>query len=480
MVASGDPDVAVGDILNSPTINRLRSEYADMTLRTAEVERRFGADHPARLKAKAEIESVRQLLREEIGRVAEGAKSDVEIARSRQASLEESFEVLKKSAMHTSESQIRLRELERQAASSRDLYQHMLARLQETSQGVTLPSAGARVIERASAPLSAVWPDTRLILVLSAVLGGSLAIGVAITRELLDDHVRTEDDVEALTGSTCLGLVPHLKFKASRGFWSDRSRPSPCEPPLKDDDRSVNYFGDTAEPLHRLLDDRASNLAHVLRTVRLTAGMSDSEPGAGQCLVFSSAYSGEGKSTLAALQALFIAKTGARTLLIDADTTNPALTRKLTPDIQHGLVDAVFRTPSASSVSDLIWTDPATGLDLLPCRCVDDMEPKREIFGSDTFALLLQRLKREYDFIILDLPPLLVLPDARTVANCIDHIIYVVEWGSTDRKAITDALRRAPEIAKRVSGCILNKADERRIKRYGAYYYRDRSKRELA
>jgi succinoglycan biosynthesis transport protein ExoP len=350
------------------------------------------------------------------------------------------------------------------------------------NQGATLPTVRARVIEAAAVPVMPAWPNQKLILMLSLFLGTGAACALIAVKELLDSRVRTEEAVEQVTGSLCLGLVPRLRVDRPRLPRRRRwGRSAGINKTGEEDSRGIPP--ERTAPLIRLLDDKSSLLAHALRAVRLNIHIYNGDRNtSGQCVVFSSTFSGEGKSTLAALQALFIARTGARVLLIDADVTNPTLTRMFTPDAQRGLVELVnARSGTAADgsrrnssalrkVEQSVWRDSGTGLDFMPCRRLSNPEvSSNDAFASPEIGQLLTGLKAEYDFVLLDLPPILVLPDARAVAGYIDHIIYVVECGQTDRKAIADALRRSPEIAERLSGCLLNKADRRQLQKYSSY-----------
>jgi succinoglycan biosynthesis transport protein ExoP len=186
------------------------------------------------------------------------------------------------------------------------------------------------------------WPNEKLILMLSIFLGGGAACVLIVIKELLDTRVRSEEVLEQVTGSMCLGLIPRLRVKQLRPSPKRRfGTVAPRDSSRGDDDLSI--LPENVAPLTRLLQDKGGLLAHALRAVRLNIQISNGDARrGGQCIVFSSTFSGEGKSTLAALQALFIASTGARVLLIDADATNPALTRMFTPEAQRGLVDVVL------------------------------------------------------------------------------------------------------------------------------------------
>jgi succinoglycan biosynthesis transport protein ExoP len=208
----------------------------------------------------------------------------------------------------------------------------------------------------------------------------------------------------------------------------------------------------------------------VLRAVRLALRISADQPtGRGQSLMFASTLPGEGKSTVAALQALFLANAGARTLLVDADVANPVLTELLAPGAEIGLVEVL--ATEHNRVDSLLWTDPESGLDFLPCRRLTPRSaaPAEDVVATGKINRMIELFKSHYDIIIVDVSPILALADARVIATCIDHAVLLVEWGQVDKRAVMDALRTSPEVAQRLIGCVLNKVDMRHVARYSHY-----------
>ena len=89
-------------------------------------------------------------------------------------------------------------------------------------------------------------------------------------------------------------------------------------------------------------------------------------------------------------------------------------------------------------------------------------------------------LRKRYDFVVLDLPPLIPFADVRSMADAVDSFVFVVEWGTTSRETAASALRAAPGVREKLLGCVLNKADVRKLSRYysheeSEYYTRYRA-----
>ncbi len=183
---------------------------------------------------------------------------------------------------------------------------------------------------------------------------------------------------------------------------------------------------------------------------------------------------GEGKSTIAVNFAQALAGS-ARVLLIDADLRNPGATRALGQHADEGLLEVLLegRLPESAML-----TDPDSGLKFLPAVVRRRIPHSSELLASAAMIRLLARVAGEFDYVVLDLPPLGPVVDARAIAPRVDGFIMVVEWGETARKAVRDTLNAEPQIAGRCLGVILNKVDAARMKFYEGYgssdYYASR------
>ena len=187
----------------------------------------------------------------------------------------------------------------------------------------------------------------------------------------------------------------------------------------------------------------------------------------------------EGKSSLAAAMASLIAQGGARVILVDCDVRHPSLSRALAPDASAGFLDVVA---GKLALADAIWTDPTTNMAFLPAgQCVPNAT---EILASDKAKLLFDTLQIKYDYVIVDLAPLVAGVDVRATSGLIDSYVLVIEWGATKIDAVQYALRNAPGVHANIVGAVLNKVDMTAMGRYDSYgadyYYGQPRKLELS
>lgn len=220
------------------------------------------------------------------------------------------------------------------------------------------------------------------------------------------------------------------------------------------------------------LEHPSSAFAETLRSARIAADVHIDR--AHKVIGIVSMLPGEGKSTIAMNFARTLAGS-ARALLIDADLRNPGATRTLGPHAQEGLLDVLLEGRAPASA---MLTDPDTGLRFLPAVVKRRIPHSSELLASAAMGRLLAQVTGEFDYIVLDLPPLGPVVDARAIAPRVDGFIMVVEWGVTSRKAVKDMLSAEPQVAGRCLGVILNKVDAARMKLYEGYgssdYYASR------
>lgn len=182
---SGTDTGATAEAVQSNTIGRLREQYANVARQEANLTAELGPRHPWVIDARAQVRNAKQLITEELTRLAEANRSDYERALANENSLASSLDALKRKAMDTSLAFVKLRELERESEASRAVYESFLGRAREMREQERLDTTNVRVLSDAHPPQDRAWPPRRLIMLLGALLAGALAgIGLAYVVEL--------------------------------------------------------------------------------------------------------------------------------------------------------------------------------------------------------------------------------------------------------------------------------------------------------
>jgi len=180
---SGAEVGAVTEAVQSQTITALRSQYAEIARREAEMVMQLGTKHPSVAEIQAQARGLRRLITEEVNRIADSARNDFDRARASEESLAASLDVLKRNAITTNEALVSLRELERDVQVSRAVYESFLVRARETGEQERLDTKNVRVISEADLPLRRSWPPGNLPLALFAIAIGVIAgIGMVLWR----------------------------------------------------------------------------------------------------------------------------------------------------------------------------------------------------------------------------------------------------------------------------------------------------------
>jgi exopolysaccharide transport family protein len=448
------PDPIVTDALSNPVITKLRQQFLDDQNKESEWSARYGADHQAARNLRAEMAALQRAIWDEISRIAESYKSEVQIAKAQEESIDKRMSDVFQQSAATRQSQVRLRELETAANTYRNIYETFLSRFTQSVQQQSFPSTEARVVTYASAPAGPSSPKKSFTMALATIFGLSLGTGLALARERMSRHVHTRAQLEDLTGASCLAVLPAFAGKRPGLGRLGSPRDSAAFKHIT----SVAPFSATAE---------------ALRYIKVAI---DLHPKGGKIVGVVSALPGEGKTTVATGLADFLAKGGSRTLLIDADLRNPSMSKTLGYTGAPGLLDLVAnQTP----VEELVITDSTHKFDFLPSSTRIKPTNSSDILSSGAMKQLLKNAKRDYDYVIVDLPPILPVVDVKASAHLFDAFLMVVEWGATSTDEILKAVNTSSMMSERLLGAVLNKADEVVMRRFEGYsdrsynYYTD-------
>ncbi len=459
ILATDDVDGVVTDILDSSVANDLRKKYLESSKIEAEITRRLGSNHIQAVRLRNEMQEYRRLMFQEISRIAQSYKSDLEVSEAKEKSLAESVAKATDISNSASETQVQLRELQREAETYKNMYQTFLQRYQEAMQQQSFPVTEARVISKAMPPRIPSKPNKPIILALFMIMGAAAGGGIAMFREFRDRFFRTGEQVRDVLGLEFLGNTPLIPNKPAT------EAPESGHPGLTLPTSVARYA----------IDHPLSSFAETLRSTRLAIDLGISAKSGARIVGVVSALPSEGKSTISINLAQLLAGQGSRVLLLDADIRNPGATRAMARHASEGLLEVLLE---GRSVQDVVLRDEKTKLAFLPTVVKQRVPHSSELLTSAQMHKLLAEASNAFDYIIVDLPPLGPVVDARAMAGRIDGFIFVTEWGKTARRAVRNTVENEVHIRKKCLGVILNKVDTEKLKLYRAYgsseYYHSR------
>ena len=425
------------EAMSNSIISSLRSKYLDLTNRETDWAARYGAGHVSVQNIRNQIRDIRRSIADELGRIEETAKGELEIAQKGQRELEAALTNALSKTQDANQAQVTLFSLEAAAKSYRSLYDNFLQQHTEAVQRQTYPVSDARLISSASVVQTG--PQTLKMWLTTIFAGGMLGVGFGALRELLDRGFRTREQVKSVLNTECLALIPRVGQGPAaprlsyRGVIQMARRAQKALPtPSASSGAPKNVQRGRSKMLWSAVDAPNSAYADAIRSIKLSL---DSGPDAGcQVIGLTSYMPAEGKSTIAAGIASQLAASGRRVMLIDCDVRNPSLSRALFPDAKLGLLDVAV---GEANLAQVMWRDTATNLTFLPMVPNATLRNPTEMLASRNVKLLIKSLKNYCDFIIVDMAPLISAVDVIAVSRFVeivhacDRVGYDQDGGGT-------------------------------------------------
>ncbi|WP_245287789.1 polysaccharide biosynthesis tyrosine autokinase [Bradyrhizobium sp. URHA0013] len=430
----------VTDALNNPVITRLRAQFLDLQAQYADWSNKYGKDHQATQNIASKMQDLKTSIRDEVNRIADAYRSDYEIAKSREVSLESGLKGLVTESGSTAQAQVKLRNLESAADTYRTLYNNFLQKLQEATQNESFPISESRVIATAVTPDKKSSPKTALVLLGGIIAGLCFGLGGACAREMLSQVIRTPTEIENEIGLRCLGTLPDVGDGRDQPWSATRASVYAVDHPF-------SRFAESLRSAKTAID--VARLTKEMNVVGIVSSLPK-----------------EGKTTVAANLAHLVAMAGHKTLLIDGDLHTQSLTKKLAPEATYGLLEALS---DSANFERYVSVSKKTNLSLLPAVVRSRLTNSSDIMASREMATLLGALRQKYAYIFIDLPPILPVTDAKAVGHLVDSLVYVVEWGKTRRSAVQEAVAEIEGFSSKIVGVLLNRANPKVLKRIESY-----------
>ena len=423
---------SITEALGSEVVRNLRSQLAQVIRQRADLETRYGPRHPEVVRIVREEQDLQTQIDQEIKRIVASLESEVNIARQSVDSLQGNLNNLRGELADNNRSLIRLRELERNRDAVQTLYEAFLSRFKETNQQETFTAADARILSYAEEPKGPALPRTRLNLILGLLLGLMAASALTLMLELLDNRVSSGDEVEERFGVPFLGNVPLLP----------------------------GIGGPKDSPPKYLVKHPMSAYAEAMRNLRASVKFANIDKPA-RLVTITSSFPSEGKTSLTLSLGRMSAMTGSRTLVIDGDFRRRQLTEIAGIEPKVGLIEHLL---GSADITEAIHKDAETELDILPLTRQGNTT--RDVFGSKAFDSLMLRLKAEYDMIIIDTAPILLMAETRVIGAKSDQVVVVARWRKTNRASLQQTLSILREFNSSIAGVVLTFVDLKRLSRH--------------
>lgn len=396
------------------------------------------------------------------------------------------------------QTEVRLRNMERETAATAELYQTLLKRHKELiSQEVPAPEV--RIASLATPPDQPSSPNPLLFIPPAAVMAMIMGAFLAIALDRLDTTIRKQADVVDALGIPCVGLVPIFDATSGSRTFSER-----CHERARSFLASISRWGKrvlslTAMPttdgknektrrrrtLDAGIDGRSdeqpmvlsahhsfernpfSPYSEAIRSTVMSTLEPKSEKGRPQIVLITSSVQGEGKTTLAVSFATYAALLGRKVLLIDFDFRNPGILGQLAGADETGTLEVLEGAP----VTGMIKKHAELGIDYLPLprRAMDPLP----LLQHPDLSGLLKQIAKDYDCVVMDSAPILSTTETGLLSAIAHKVLFAIQWGSTRREIVQHAFRQlqiAKTSAEPRAVAVITRVD---LKRHSLYRFGD-------
>ena len=435
-------------IANHASVPTLRIQLAEFQQKQALLSERYLELHPKFVDAVNEA----AIAQSRFDRAVQTAVTDLYAAQAaaRQSvkSLQDEYATQEQQALRLRELSVDFSTLQNKASVSKSNYLAILDRLNQTTTTKILEKVPLHIVERAAIPSAPYSPNIPRIVRSSVGLGIALFLGIALSLGFLDDRVKSAWDIESFIGANLLGIIPTLNS-------------------VKEDERHTLVLeGSQAPGVEAFLS--------VYSAAKISSKLDFPKS-----ILITSTIPGEGKTLVSCNFSGSFARHGKRTLLIDCDLRRPMLHRHFKQPNTSGLISWFeagasleadpTRDPQLgiSKVGENLWLLTSGGRSKSPT----------ELLENPVFGELLERLKKHFDLVVIDSPPMGAVTDSRLIAERVDEVIYVCRFNHAYRKHIKLFIKALQHGKNDVLGIVLNGLSPRRIEYYSNYrYYRSYKK----
>jgi succinoglycan biosynthesis transport protein ExoP len=454
LTTSKSPD-SLPEVLDHGPLGQYQVQLADLRRQMADLSSTLTPAHPKVVKLQAQISDLQSTLARERNNVIGRIRNEYESALARERLLLNSYSSQTGLVSQQAEKAIQYNMLKREVDTNRQLYQTTLQKGKEASVDSALHASSLRVIDPAVRPRFPVKPNLIVNLSIGLLTGVFFGAGFLLLREFLNRSIRVPGEAAAFLNVPELGVIP--ASESELGGLSGRLQ---RWLPSKGGSLSVNPGSGSGNDLGSVelatWNQKPSLLAESFRATLASLLFSQVNGNKTQVIAITSSCPSEGKTTVTSNLAIALAEIGRRVLVVDADMRRPRMHRVFGRTNTWGLSDLLQeRIPVQEYPGETL----ARKTDI-PNLSVVVSGPGAVNIGnllhSQRLPELLRRLRQEYDFVMIDSPPMLQLADARVLGRIADGVIMVIRSGKTRQDVASDSVQRFHADGTRVLGTILN------------------------
>lgn len=468
-IKNASPDY-IPEALSNPLIQRLREDYIRLSREYSKMEEKFQPEYPEMQRLKAELDSARELLRNETENLVKAAYSEYQASLKKEKSLQEVFDHQKEEAFRLNSNAILYNSLKIEIENKKNLLESLLKRQSETGVSARLRglrTSNIRIVDRADIPISPSSPKKLRNILLALFLGLFGGVGLALLMEYLDNSVKSVEDVERYSGLPTLGVVPAFgeNSKAygyyyayiSEEYGHKKRSGKKTEEKTEEKPQSIELI------THFAPESAFAESYRSLRTALLLSGPQNNL----KAIIVTSPLPSEGKSATVSNLAVSLAQMGKKVLLVDADLRRPKQHRIFNLKNHDGLTNYLALDLEPEK---LVKTTVVPSLYLINSGPIPPNPA--ELLSSDKMARLMEKLRQGFDFILIDTPPILTVTDAQILGKISDGLVLVVQAERTPREALSQTREILDMLTLKSVGVVINYLSLDTRSYYARHYYR--------
>jgi len=419
-------------IASVPAVSQLQQQVASSKITVAQLSQRYRAKHPQMIQAVNSLNEAQRQLQHAIDTAAAQVESDYQSALQNYEQSREALAAQETDSLKLDRYALEYTNLDRDYDVNEKLLEHILERVRETSMTSTVENQNARIVDRATPGGRPVSPNYSLNLGLGAIGGLAFGMALAFLTAYLDDRVKSAFDIESVVGLPLVGIVPEIKKLGHAEDMQDSVAGK--------DSREVT-----------------ESFSTLLSTLKLKEETKNA-----QCILITSTIASEGKTFITSNLAQTYAAHGERVVVVDCDLRRPAVNRVFHLENLKGVIDVCI---GGASLDEVIVKDVRKNLDVIPTG--GRSKNPTHVLSSKQFAVMLSDLRKRYDRVFVDTPPVAIVSDALIVMPLVDGWLYSIYFNKVRRKTAEFCAKRLLDVNVPNLGAVLNGLTGG----VGGYYY---------
>lgn len=422
-------------IASQPLIGTLKQQLAAQKITISQLAERYRSKHPKMIEAQQSLAQTQHQLSVAVDSAAAAIESEYQNSIKSEQEARTALAKQEADSLDLDRYAVEYGNLERDFKINEQILENILERARETSMTSTIETQNARVIDRAVPSNVPSSPKVLLNLALGFVGGAGMGLAFAFFVAFIDDRVKSSFDIEGVVGLPLLGIIPQIRKM------------------------------DVADKAQIVVNNADRQVSEAFLTLHSSLRLHDESKNA-KCMLITSTIPGEGKSFTITNLALTFAAHGEKVVLVDCDLRKPSIYKGLQIENNQGVIDVCT---GEKSLDEVIQNSVQPNLDVIPAG--GRAKNPTRLLNSKGFETLIADLRKRYDRVLIDTPPLAAVSDALIILPMVDGSLFNIYFNKVRRKAAQFAAKRLQESNVPVFGAILNGLNVAVSGYYYAQYY---------